>query len=375
MSATTFLFAGGGTGGHLFPGLAVAEALRDSIPEARIVFIGSSRALEQPVIVAQGYAHHGLPAESLNTLRRNPVRFLWGNWQALRQARRILADEKPAVVVGLGGFASAPLVLAARRARIPIVLLEQNAVPGRTTRWLSRFAKTVCVTYPQSAAYLHRHAQVLVTGNPVRRTICRLAETNGSAYPDRHCLLILGGSQGATAINDAVVAAVETHTPEFEGWTIVHQTGRHQLEQVREQYRALAVEHVVEPFFDDMTAVYAKATLVVSRAGATTLAELACAGLPTILIPYPHAADNHQWHNARVFADAEAARLVEQQPQTSAFHSEFAAELLGLMCQTETCRRMAGNMRILATTEAATMVAQQILSAAGLPSAALKTGD
>ena len=170
----TFVFAGGGTGGHLFPGIAVAEELRRRNPSTRIVFVGSTRAIELSIVAEHRLEHRMLTVEPLPQLRRNPLRFAFRNWQAWRGAIRLLKELRPTAVIGLGGFASAPLVWAASRHRIPVVLLEQNVIPGRTTRWLSRFADQVCVSFAETRPRLARARSVIVTGNPVRAEIAAL---------------------------------------------------------------------------------------------------------------------------------------------------------------------------------------------------------
>lgn len=327
----TFIFAGGGTGGHLFPGVAVALELQRREPNARLLFVGSERELEQTILARHGLEHRSLPVESLRELTRDPWRFATRNWSAWRAARQMMCDEKPSVVVGLGGYASAPLVWQASRSRCPVVLLEQNVIPGRTTRWLSRSASLVCTSFPETAARLPRGAKVEVTGNPVRREIadfsCR--RTGDSTAPRE--VLVLGGSQGAVSLNEAVVAACRLVGDARSGWRVVHQSGAGHVEAMRRAYDALSIDAVVEPFFDDMFARYRAASFVVSRAGATTLAELTCCGLPMLLLPYPHAADDHQRANARVYAACGAAMIVEHQANVEQTAAALAAPLATLL--------------------------------------------
>jgi UDP-N-acetylglucosamine--N-acetylmuramyl-(pentapeptide) pyrophosphoryl-undecaprenol N-acetylglucosamine transferase len=305
------------------PGLAVAAELLRNEPNARMIFVGSSRALERQIFSqpeGQRFEHVMLAAEPLATVRRNPWRFVWRNWRAYRESRRLLKDVRPAGVIGLGGYASVPVVLAAQRLGIPTLLLEQNVIPGKATRWLSRRANVVCTSFEATSSHFSRGTRVVVTGNPVRAEIVNLrntptpprGEVQGDGDERPPTLLVLGGSQGASAINWAMIAAVEQLRPRLTCWGIVHQAGATDADAVGQQYAAMQVDHVVEPFFADMAAQYRQATLVVSRAGATTLAELACAGCPAILIPYPAATDNHQQLNADNFVAAGAARCVVQ---------------------------------------------------------------
>lgn len=350
-----FLFAGGGTGGHLTPGMAVAEALLLQDAARRILFVGSGRAIERSFLEKSGYQQSHLPAESLRTAIRRPHRFLWNTWRTLRGARRMLDEHQPRAVIGLGGFASAALVHAASRRRIPTLILEQNAVPGRTTRWLSHCADVVCASFDGMESYLARGARIEVTGNPVRREIAALAQSS-LQHPARKSLLILGGSQGAAAINEALLRIVASHRPLFDGWSIVHQTGAGQDGPVRAEYQRLGLECTVEPFFSDMATRYQQAGLAVCRAGATTLAELACAGCPAVLIPYPHAAHQHQHRNAEAYERRGAARTVLQRAAPQQTAAALAGVLPPLLQNPQELKVLSTAMRSLARPDATARV-------------------
>ncbi|HUQ68500.1 MAG TPA: undecaprenyldiphospho-muramoylpentapeptide beta-N-acetylglucosaminyltransferase [Planctomycetaceae bacterium] len=309
-----FLFAGGGTGGHLFPGIALVEALRLRRPEVVPLFVGSDREIERRIMQQHGLAHRAMSTASLRDLTQRPDRFVWRNWRAAVQASQIIEKKRPELVIGLGGFASAPLVWAAHRARVPVVLLEQNAIPGRATCWLAPYAKMVCTTFPESLEWIPTSRPVIVSGNPIRSAVAELFHEplgRSDAAAER-TLLVLGGSQGADGLNTALMELVRRHHHELSGWTVIHQTGPRQLDSVRATYRELGQTAVVHDFFEDLTDLYRRADVVISRAGATTMSELACAGKPTVLVPYPHAADNHQRANAESFARQAAAVIVEQ---------------------------------------------------------------
>lgn len=360
----TILFAGGGTGGHLFPGVAVAMEIRRRRPESKVMFVGSERQLEQSILKQRGLEHRSLPVESLRELTRHPWRFATRNWSAWKAARRLIAEQKPSIVVGLGGYASAPLVWQATRTGIPVVLLEQNVVPGRATRWLSRSADLVCTSFPESAGRLSPRARVEVTGNPVRCEIAEHANSIEAPSSLNRELLVLGGSQGADTLNDAVIAAMRVLAGDRFGWKVIHQTGPRQVEKVRHAYAELEIEAVVEPFFDDMPLRYRNASLVVSRAGATTLAELACCGRPMILLPYPHAADDHQRANALAYAACGAAIVVDHQSAHEATVAALA-EQLRLLFRDEALRRTMGLAARKASHPEATMaVSDRILELA-----------
>jgi UDP-N-acetylglucosamine--N-acetylmuramyl-(pentapeptide) pyrophosphoryl-undecaprenol N-acetylglucosamine transferase len=294
--------AGGGTGGHLFPGLATADALGRRRP-CRITFIGASRGIETRVVPQRGYPLRTLPVRALRgqgalgfaaSALRLPASVL--------SAWNTLGDVDPDLLIGVGGYASAPAVVAGWSRGIPTVLLEQNAHPGLTNRVLARFADRVCVAFPESAEYFPRKKTV-ETGNPVRPPAPR-PRTRAGAFS----ILVFGGSAGAHRLNDVGVEAVARlgDAP----LKVVHQTGETELESVRSRYAAHGIAADVRAFIDDMAAAYADADLVVCRAGATTLAELTALGKPAVLVPYPFAADDHQRKNAESLVKRGAALMI-----------------------------------------------------------------
>lgn len=368
---STFLFAGGGTGGHLFPGIAVAQELQRRDPASRLIFVGSNRQIESTIANQYCLEHRSLPVESLAMLKRNPFWFAIQNLAALRGAKTLIAELQPTAVIGLGGFASAPLVWVASRKRIPVILLEQNVIAGKTTRWLGRIANRICVTFENTQ--LPKSDRVIVTGNPVRDDIAGLWQPpNLKSYdndlgprstPHKRTLLVLGGSQGADSLNLAVVGAMAKLSSRFADWLIVHQSGPRQAEDIRNKYKEIGIDATVEPFLNNMAEQYSRAELVISRAGATTLSELACAGLPPILMPYPYAADDHQRANAQVFVDHRAGLVVEHSPSQDATVAELA-KTLELMVMDKSRRAAMGiAARTLAKPDAAAAIADVIASA------------
>lgn len=371
-----YLFSGGGSGGHLYPGIAVAENLRRRDPGCEIVFVGSERPVEQAILQPTGFEHHPLPVRSFQDLRRTPWRFLQGNWAAIRQARTILQSKQPRCVIGLGGFASAPAVWMASRLGLPIVLIEQNAIPGAATRWLARFAQRIGIAFEETRRHLPAGAPIILTGNPLRNSIATIDPERSHEHEQR-TLLILGGSQGAESLNDAVTSLLSELQHDLRGWRIVHQTGAGRADQVRDQYRRWA-KIIEEPttespadqslsrafvadFLPDMAEWYAKADLVISRAGATTLAELACAGCPSLLVPYPFAADQHQAANASAFVQAGAAVMIQQSTTAAETVNRLRGPLLDLLRE-ETRRKLMGQAaRKLARPDAAQRLTELVL--------------
>jgi UDP-N-acetylglucosamine--N-acetylmuramyl-(pentapeptide) pyrophosphoryl-undecaprenol N-acetylglucosamine transferase len=357
----TIVFAGGGTGGHLFPGIAVAQILVASGRPVRCVFVGSSRGVEQQIVRDHGFEHVALPVEPSSTLLKRPVRFANRLWQSTQAAQTLLPSCQASLVIGLGGFASVPVVWAARLAGIPLVLLEQNVVPGRATSWLCRRADLTCLGFSDAARRLPRSAAHSVTGNPVRAPIAALAAEAANA-DTRRCVVVLGGSQGSVALNEAFLGCVERMAEQFSGWRIVHQTGVRDVHHVQRRYEACGINAEVASFFKDPVELYRAAALAVSRAGALTLSELACAGVPAVLIPYPKAIRNHQRLNAYTFEHVGAARVVRQSRDPEKTRAHLQDELAALLPNSELRGRMARAMRSLARPDAASVVADKVCS-------------
>lgn len=341
------IFAAGGTGGHLFPAIAVADALRLRHPDAAIVFIGGTRGLETRLVPQAGYPLRSLPLSGLKggALRARLVAGAAAACAVCRCCLWFLA-RRPDLVVGAGGYASGPAVLAAWLLRVPTMLMEQNHFPGATNRWLAPRANAVCL--PSERAKSRLGGIGIVTGNPVRQEFASIGPPPNAG---RMSLLVFGGSRGARSINRAVVAALPQWAVLTPPPSIVHQTGPEEHEAVANAYAAfpiLAAE--VRPFLDDMPRRLADADLVVCRAGATTLAELAAAGRPAILVPFPFAADDHQRANAEAVRDADAAVMIEDREFDGA---RCAAEVAALAADQGRRLRMTAAARTLARPDAA----------------------
>ena len=299
------LVAGGGTGGHLYPGLALADVLvADGL---RVGFVGTATGIEARVVPETGHPLHLLPARQLRG--GGPGRAVVGALAAVGSvggALKLLRRVRHGLVVGVGGYASVAVVVAAALARVPALLMEQNAIPGAANRLLARVARRVCVGFAESAAYLPA-GRAVHTGNPVRAEVLRAAARTPHARPG---LLVFGGSAGARHLNQAVLEALRLLGPRARTLEIAHQTGAADMDTVRAGYEALGLTARVAPFIADMGAAYARADLVVARAGAMSCAEITAVGLPSILVPYPWAADDHQRRNAEVLVAAGAAEVI-----------------------------------------------------------------
>jgi UDP-N-acetylglucosamine--N-acetylmuramyl-(pentapeptide) pyrophosphoryl-undecaprenol N-acetylglucosamine transferase len=347
----------GGTGGHVFPALAIAEALRAS---REIVWLGTRRGIEARLVPAAGYPVEWIDVEGLRG--KGVFRWLGAPLQVLKavaQARRALARRSPGVVLGLGGFASGPGGIAAWLSGAPLVIHEQNAVAGLTNRWLARIAAFRAEGFPGS--FPAARAAVYV-GNPVRPAIAALPPPRqrfeSRSGPMR--LLVFGGSQGATALNRLVPDAVAL-LPESRRPRVLHQTGTKDREATEAAYRAAGIDADVRAFVDDMAAAYADADLVISRSGASTVAELAAAGVGAILVPYPAAVDDHQTRNAEWLGRVSAAQVVPEAGLTGAELANRLATLFGN--GRSRLLAMAEAARALAVTDAARRVADLCLQA------------
>jgi UDP-N-acetylglucosamine--N-acetylmuramyl-(pentapeptide) pyrophosphoryl-undecaprenol N-acetylglucosamine transferase len=337
MSRTVMVMAGG-TGGHVFPALAIAGELRAA---REIVWLGTEKGIEARLVPAAGYPVEwieveGLRGKGVGRWLGAPLRLL----RAVAQARGALRRRRPGVVLGLGGFASGPGGLAAWLAGTPLVIHEQNAVAGLTNRWLSRFASRIAEGFPGS---FPAGRGAIYVGNPVRPEIASLPPPRQrfEARSGTLRLFVFGGSQGAASINRLVPAAVAL-LPESRRPQVLHQTGVRDRESTEAAYRAAGVQADVRAFIDDMASAYAEADLVVSRAGALTVAELAAAGVGAILIPFPAAVDDHQTRNAEWLGRVSAAQVVSETGLTAPELANRLATLLGN-----------GRSRLLAMAEAA----------------------
>ena len=302
----------GGTGGHLFPGLAVAEAVRRRGHE--VCFFISNKKVDHRALAGAGEAEHGveLPAVGWSGVGRAGP-FAWHFLAAVRKAGSELKKFNAGAVLGMGGFVSGASVGAARWARLPYFLHESNAIPGRATRWLARGAEKVFLGFAECEHHL-AGAKVEVTGTPVRARLGGIGKEAAlkklGLHPHRHLVAVVGGSQGARGLNEAMIRGLEALQGHAQTMQILHVAGEANVEKVRKAYGGRGFHAVVLGFCDEMEAVYAAADLVVSRSGAGTLAELAACRVPAILVPFPAAAGNHQMANAKAYGMDGAAEVV-----------------------------------------------------------------
>ncbi len=359
------VIAGGGTGGHLYPGIAVARELLSRYPAAQVSFAGTARGIEARVLPREGFPldlirSAGLKGKSIAERARGAVLVPLG----LIDAARIIASRRPALVIGVGGYSSGPVVLAAALRGVPTMLLEQNAVPGLTNRLLGPLVRAAAVSFESTRRFFG--AKAFVSGNPVRPEFLQAVEPpqESGANDDASGvgILVFGGSQGAHAINLAMVEAAPQLAAGGHRLRLAHQTGERDVEMVRAAYRETGLAAEVEPFFFDMGRRLRQADLIVSRAGATTLAEITAAGKPAILIPLPTATDDHQRRNAEALASAGAAELLLQ---SDAAGGALGRRILTLATDATTRQRMATAARRLARPDAAKEIVDRALELIG----------
>lgn len=348
------ILAGGGTGGHVIPALAIAQELR-SRHAADIKFIGTARGLETKLVPAAGFELALIEVGALKNVGfATRLATLWQLPSAVLRSRRILRDFRPDVVIGVGGYASGPAVLAAEMAGIPTLLFEPNFVPGFANRVVARWASAAAVQFPETA---RRFRNARVTGVPVRKDFFELPPRPGDAPPT---LLVFGGSQGAAALNRVMMESAAALKQ--AGVSVIHQTGERDYNQVQAACQQSGSSAEVIPFIDRMPEAFARADLLLCRSGASTVAEVAAAGKPAIFVPFPRAADDHQRRNAEALANAGAALLMPEAELTSAGLAKTVGELLA---DKEHLSKMAAAARALAHPNAAEDIARMAVRLTG----------
>jgi UDP-N-acetylglucosamine--N-acetylmuramyl-(pentapeptide) pyrophosphoryl-undecaprenol N-acetylglucosamine transferase len=333
------VIAGGGTGGHLFPGIAIAEEFIKHDSQNKVLFIGTKRGIESKLLGKLGYELRTINVEGVKG--RGIKALIKGFYQipkSMWQSRRILKQFRPQIVIGVGGYASGPAVLAAHFMGLPTAIAEQNAIPGITNKILGKFADKVFVTYSQSQNWFSS-VKVIVSGNPVRAAFTYVREKKKEKNEFWN-LLIFGGSQGAAAINKAVIAMMPQMQRIKNKLRVLHQAGGQEMQLVRKAYEKYGVQAEVTPFIVDMVSAYAQADLIICRAGATSLAEITAAGKAAILIPFPYAANDHQTKNAQVLVDEGAAIMINERDMIG---ERLFAAMESLLTDEEKLREMGAN--------------------------------
>ena len=356
------LVSGGGTGGHIFPALSIANEIQRRHPDAKILFVGAEGRMEMERVPAAGYNIIGLPVSGFDRkhLLRN-FKVLARLYKSMGMARKILNDFKPDIAIGVGGYASGPMLKAAQKQGIPTLLQEQNSYAGVTNKLLAARADCICVAYEGMERFFPAE-KIVLTGNPVRRSLLDCGATSEQARqamgmdPLKTTILIIGGSLGARTINNAIIDGL-TRIGEVGDVQVIWQTGKIYNEQCREALDASGVKNVHQmPFISNMDMAYRAADLVVSRAGASSISELQLLGKAAILVPSPNVAEDHQTKNARALSDKDAALLV---PDADAA-SSLVTTMLELATDSARIEMLSRNVKAMALRDAAERIVDEV---------------
>lgn len=366
-----YLISGGGTGGHIFPAISIANALRELDPECEILFVGALGRMEMERVPQAGYHIIGLPVRGFD--RSHPwknIRVLLDLIRSMRQARDIVRDFRPDVGIGVGGYASGAAMKVAARMGVPILLQEQNGFAGVTNKLLRNDAARICVAYEGMERFFPKD-KLILTGNPVRQNLTSGTRPEALEYfnhefgvqftPDRKTLLIIGGSLGARTINDALLEGI--HRLAEAGIQVVWQTGKIYYDRIRDAVNALPdaqtilAHTIITPFLSQMPLAYALADLVISRAGASSISELCLLGKPAILVPSPNVAEDHQTHNAMALVHKSAAVLVRDADA----QKELVTKALALITDNAKLQTLHTNILTLALPDSAHIIAQEVI--------------
>jgi UDP-N-acetylglucosamine--N-acetylmuramyl-(pentapeptide) pyrophosphoryl-undecaprenol N-acetylglucosamine transferase len=359
------IISGGGTGGHIFPAISIANALRKLDPAIEILFVGAEGRMEMEKIPAAGYRIVGLPVAGLyRNLTFKNIKVLFKLFKSLRLARKVIKDFAPDVVVGVGGYASGPVLRQAGRMNIPTIIQEQNSYAGVTNKLLAKRAAKICVAYEGMEKYFPRE-KIIMTGNPVRQSFDNLGALRGEALKyfnlkkEFPVILVLGGSLGAGSINNSLSENIGKLRDADSQW--LWQTGKYYYENVNALVSVTFSDHIaVKDFINRMDYAYAAADVIVSRSGAGTISELCLVGKPVILVPSPNVAEDHQTKNAKALSDRDAAILI---PDKDAY--TIVDEAIRLVADSGKKARLSENIRMLAIADADVRIAKEILKLAG----------
>lgn len=358
-----YLISGGGTGGHIFPAVSIANALRELDPEAEILFVGAESRMEMQRVPEAGYKIIGLPVRGFD--RAKPwknISVLIDLMRSMRMAKKIVRDFRPDVGVGVGGYASGAAMKVAARMGVPILLQEQNGFAGVTNKLLKDDAKKICVAYEGMERFFPKE-KLILTGNPVRQNL-----TEGKRNPNekRQTLLIIGGSLGARTINNAIAAGLPAL--QKAGIHVVWQTGKFYEEKCQAEAAPYKDENWLEctAFLSDMPDRYAQADLVISRAGASSISEICLLGKPSILVPSPNVAEDHQTHNAMALVRRDAAVLVKDVDAANATENGtvLVDEALRLLADPDRLETLSANVEKLAQRDSARRIAEEVMKLA-----------
>ena len=358
------VISGGGTGGHIYPAIGIAKELIQLYAETEVVFIGGADRLESTLVPQHGFRF--LPISVAGFPRKLTWRWIpvvYKVCSGFAKSLTLLKNLKPSIVVGTGGYVCGPVLFAAMLLSIPTVIQEQNAAPGLTNRILARWARAIYLAFETAGTHFPIE-KTMVLGNPIRRTIGTTERTRKTydslgLDPERKTVFVMGGSQGAQAINQSVMDALDDLVPFDQRLQFVHQTGTADYEAVKASYQNSSLPHLVQPYFDPIEAIYSIADLMVCRAGGMTIAEITACGIPAIFVPLPTAAGDHQRLNAQAIAEAGGGVVLDQRTLTG---NKLAEEIIRIIDNPEEQQEMAHQSRQLGNPQAGVEIAQSIFS-------------
>ena len=373
MNEKSYFFAGGGTGGHIYPAVAIAERIAKLEPEAKIHFFVSGRDIDSQILGQTGFEYTKLPAKGFSGRLGKLIEFCISFLRSYRIARQAIAESNRPTVIGIGGFVAAPVCFAAHKLKIPVVLLNLDLVPGRANKIIARWAEEVFVQFEETAGYFVKsRTAVSVVGCPLRSGFDRpqpqKARSKLGLDEDKKTLLITGASSGSENINNAVCYLLPKLNLFADDWQIVHLTGKGDYEKVRQRYSGAKIGHKVLRYCDDMADLLSAADLVIGRGGAVSVAEYAAALVPSICMPYPYHKDRHQYLNAGRLVEAGAGVIVDDLPGEKDRAQWLWEELEPLLKNDDRRRRMADNCRTIAKKNAALKIAEKLLKTAAVGS-------
>ncbi len=347
------LIGGGGTGGHIYPALALARYARDRDSSVETLFVGSAAGLESKIVPASGFSLVTIPASGFRRSFKQLGLFIKDFLGGIRRSLKIIKEYQPDVVLGTGGYVAAPLVMSALLKRRPVVLHEQNALPGMVNRWFAPFARKVCLSFAGTAKKLPPFSKPLFTGNPRASEVSALGREEGRRHfnldPGEKTILIYGGSRGALRLNQVITAYLkDSYLP--EGVNLIYVTGDIYYDEVMEEIGKVPARVLLYSYLSEMPQALAAADLAVTRSGATTLAEITALGVPAILIPSPNVVDNHQYYNARMLSDRGAAVLIEEKDLD---HHRLKEEIDRLIGEPALLGKMSESSKQMGVTDAA----------------------
>jgi len=365
-----FFFAGGGTGGHIYPAVAVAEQIAKLLPRAKIHFFCSNRSIDEQILAQTDFEFTRLTATGFSARPGKLISFCSSFFASYKKAKEAIAKSKDAVVIGAGGFVSAPVCLAAHKCKVPVGLLNVDIVPGRANKIISRWADEVFVQFEENAQYFARRSgNVNIVGCPLRSGFDNPQPNKAieqlGLEKDKKTLLVTGASSGSENINRAVCSLLEKLDAFADGWQIVHLAGVNNCEKVKSQYNNAKISRKVLGYFDDMASLLAAADLVIGRSGAVSIAEFAATETPSICMPYPYHKDRHQYLNAGKLVEAGAAVIVDDLQDEKDRAEWLAEELEDLMKDDEKRQEMKKSCRAIAKKEAGLKIAEKLIEISG----------